>query len=240
MDKPVFAGNSDTGLLKTVAFITMLADHVGYLFFSDEIIWRLIGRISFPLFAYCLVLGFLHTKDVKKYFIRLGAFSLISQLPYTFCFYPEKLGLNTENIVLESDRAFSLFGFQLNIGFTMMLGLLGIFGLDRKKYYLTALAVILSFIPAVEYGSYGVMFMIIAYLFAFSERAMFGFALAVSLGSPAFGLFINGYFDPQCFAAFAVLLMICKTDSKIKIPRWLGYGFYPAHLFILAFLNFVI
>lgn len=241
MDKTKIAGSSDTGLLKTIAFITMLADHVGYLFFPKEIIWRLIGRISFPIFAYCIVLGYIHTRSLKKYFLRLLCFSVISQIPYTLCFYPESIGLYPGNpLVLESSGAFSLADFQLNIGFTMMLGLWGIYGIDKKKYIHTVLAVLLSFIPTLEYGTYGVIFMLVSYLFIFCEKAMFTSAAAISLGSPLFRLFISGYLDFQFFAALAVIPISSKTHSGIKIPRWLNYGFYPVHLCVLAVLNFMI
>ena len=235
------AGNDDTGFLKVIAFITMAIDHIGYLFFPEEIIFRIIGRIAFPIFAYCVVLGYLHTKNLKKYFLRLLVFSLVSQLPYMLCFYPESLGIYPENeIIIQSVSASHLSGINLNIGFTMLLGLWGIYGLDKKKYWQTGIAVLLSFIPAVEYGAYGVVFMLVSYFFIFSEKEIFISAAAISLASPIFKVFISGFLDPQFFAVFAVLLIGAKTATKIRIPRWINYGFYPAHLCILAALNFMI
>ncbi len=227
MDKAKLAGNTDTGLLKTAAFITMLADHVGYLFFPGQILWRIVGRISFPLFAYCLVLGFFHTRNIKKYFLRLLGFSLVSQIPYTVAFNPEEIGGPLNEI-------------SLNIGFTMILGLWAIWGIENKKYLFAAIAVLLSFIPAFEYGFYGVCIMLAAYLFSRKDRIYFGIAVGIALASPFFEIFTEGIFDPQGFAVLALPLILIKTSSGIRIPRWLNYGFYPAHLCILAILDYFI
>ena len=224
MDKRAFAGNTDTGFLKTVAFLTMLADHVGYLFFPAEMLWRIIGRIAFPLFGYCLALGFFHTKNIRKYFIRLFCFAFISQIPYTLCFYPYEFSLSAGYL-------------HLNIGFTMLLGLWAIYGIDKKKYLHTAAAVLLSFIPAVEYGFYGVAIMAVSYLFAKADKISLGIAFGLCVASPFFELITTGTFDPQGFAVLALPFVLMNTRSGIKIPRWLNYGFYPLHLCALALIN---
>ena len=81
--------NTDTGLLKAMAFLTMLTDHVGYIFFPSVMWLRIIGRLGFPLFAYCLAVGFVYTKSVKKYALRLLIFSVVSQPFYSLAFYAE-------------------------------------------------------------------------------------------------------------------------------------------------------
>lgn len=90
--------------LKIIAIITMFADHIGALLESNinyiqiqssisyEVLrdityfLRGIGRLSFPIFAFLLVVGFMHTHNRKKYFSNLLIFGMISQIPYALLF----------------------------------------------------------------------------------------------------------------------------------------------------------
>ena len=88
-DFKVFSGF----ILKIMAIIFMTLDHIGYflerfdnLYVLTSIL-RVLGRLSFPLFIFLLVEGVIHTKNIKKYFIRLGLLALaflLGQLIYYF------------------------------------------------------------------------------------------------------------------------------------------------------------
>ena len=69
-------------LLKWIAIITMTVDHVGAVLYPELDVLRWIGRLSFPLFAYLLMLGLENTRNVRNYFVRLFTFALISQVPF--------------------------------------------------------------------------------------------------------------------------------------------------------------
>ena len=81
----------DGFLLKLMAIIFMTFDHVG-LYLSkfknlQEIsnIFRILGRFALPIFIFLLVEGVIHTKNIRKYFLRLGLLAcvfLIGQLFY--------------------------------------------------------------------------------------------------------------------------------------------------------------
>lgn len=70
--------NLDTNLLKLIAIISMAVDHVGTVFFPEYPVFRWIGRLAFPIFCYCMTVGLLYTRDLKKYLLRLAAFAVIS------------------------------------------------------------------------------------------------------------------------------------------------------------------
>ena len=68
--------------LKLVAILSMLTDHIGLFFFPQIEIFRVVGRIAFPLFAFGVAVGCYYTKNIKKYTIRLLVFALFSTIPH--------------------------------------------------------------------------------------------------------------------------------------------------------------
>jgi len=68
--------------LKLIACMSMLIDHIGYVLFPEAELLRIIGRIAMPIFAFFIGEGCLHTRDRKKYFLRLFVLALICQAVY--------------------------------------------------------------------------------------------------------------------------------------------------------------
>src|SRR3989344_960795 len=95
--------------IKLIAIITMVIDHVGLYFFPDLLILRIIGRLSFPLFAWLIANGVHYSHNAKAYLTRIFLFALLSQLPYLL-------------VNRQIDPRFA----GLNIFFTLFLGLCAI------------------------------------------------------------------------------------------------------------------
>ena len=80
--------------LKWIAVISMLIDHTAEVLINHNaaltdpiwaqiyVLMRGIGRIAFPIYAFLLVEGFLHTRDVKKYLARMLTFAVVSEIPF--------------------------------------------------------------------------------------------------------------------------------------------------------------
>ena len=85
---PRLRTNLDTDFLKLIAILSMLLDHIGAVFFPEHPAFRWVGRLAFPIFCYCMTVGLLYTRDIKRYLGRLGLFALISQPCYILATHP--------------------------------------------------------------------------------------------------------------------------------------------------------
>ena len=81
--------------MKSIAFFAMLIDHIAEVFGwegwgllpFDSSFLRYIGRISFPIFAFGLVVGWKFTRNKERYFSRVALFAFISQIPFSMALY---------------------------------------------------------------------------------------------------------------------------------------------------------
>ena len=89
----------DGTVLKIIAMISMVFDHVGDMFFPGVMWLRMIGRLAMPIFSFCIAEGFAHTRDRKKYLFRIGVFALISEIPFDLAF-EGRIGFSHQNIML--------------------------------------------------------------------------------------------------------------------------------------------
>ncbi len=232
--------NDDTALLQLVAIITMFIDHIGIVFFPSQIWLRVVGRMAFPLFCYNIVRGLDYTKNPLRYALRLLVFALISQYPYM-------LALSHEV-------------FELNVIFTLLLGMLSIWGIKIRKRYSHILVPIIcltiSALLTMDYGFRGVLLIIFMYLCrknAGAFAAMFiSFCLYWGANSYSVVNFQNLTLPPalskllyviqpcfkiQSMAMLSLPLILINTDSKIKRNKVLRYIAYPAHLVLLYVLK---
>lgn len=64
-------------MLKIIAMLFMLMDHIWAFIPNTPVFFHWIGRLSAPIFIYCCILGFVNTKNINKYIMRLYTFSLV-------------------------------------------------------------------------------------------------------------------------------------------------------------------
>lgn len=221
--------NLDTNLLKLVAIVSMFIDHASKILQIDSMILAILGRIAFPLFAYCIVVGCIHTRNFNKYIIRLFIFGVISQPLFHLAFQP-----TWERFWQEI--------FALNIFFTLIAGALAVRALmDFKKlWWLLIIPVAMEILIGLDYGFYGIVMMMLFYLFRNNNLMSLIF---VSVWMIQYGLFgdfivlgpIN--LDRQFFAILALPLIYIHTNFNPKINKYFFYYFYPGHLILLYLLK---
>ena len=66
----------NTFTLKMTALIMMVLDHIGCYFDGAPVWLNWLGRLSYPLFLFCMVQGYRHTRSRKRYLLRLYLMSL--------------------------------------------------------------------------------------------------------------------------------------------------------------------
>ena len=190
--------------MKLVGIISMTLDHIGKVFYPQYIIFQILGRVAFPLFAYQLTIGFEKTSNRKKYLERLLIFALLSQP--IFYLVTKKL--------------------ELNILFTLALGFWALSSWEKAKYHHFLFIFFLSLF--VEYQIYGILmilgfFVIKKFLF---QILYFGFNNLIYLV-----LWNVPFFQ---FYSLLSLLFIYKINFlKVKLPKYFFYIFYPGHLLVI-------
>jgi hypothetical protein len=204
--------------LKLIACLTMLIDHIGAILYPDISFLRMIGRLSFPIFAFLIVEGFHHTQNIKKYSIRLGIFALVSEIPYDLAFRGNVLDF-----------------YRQNIFFTLFLGLMCLWLYKRYKtnnQVVGVLAVciigIISVLLKTDYSIYGIG-MIFAFDF-FRDRRI------LACGAAGVVNFMMGS-GIQGLAILAMPIILAYNGKKGINLKYLFYSFYPVHLIILYILR---
>ena len=206
--------------LKILAMIAMTCDHVGVQLFPQTLWLRLIGRLAMPVYAYMIAEGCRHTRDRKKYFLRLFGMGALCQAVYF--------------VAMGSLYMCILITFSLSV---ILIGLMDAVEQEKnvrnwgKLFAGMMLAFFLcSVLPdllphtdyAVDYGLPGVLLPVLIYG-AGTRGLLLGLAL-MALDSGGIQWF--------AFLAVPFLLAYNGQRGKANIGK-LFYWYYPVHLVVI-------
>lgn len=232
-------------VLKIIAAISMVIDHIGVMFFPYVKIYRILGRLAYPIFAFMIAEGCKYTKNKLKYFLTIFVFAIVIQLVY----------------YLYSKDTY------MSILITFSLSILIVFALQNlQKSFVTkdyslkskifsallfaiaiALTVFMNIQYTVDYGILGCVapaFASLVFSFEGSPEFMkkvdlpFVRVLLFSIALVLLSIYWGGN-QFYCLLAIPLLLLYSGKRGKLKM-KYFFYAFYPAHLLLLELINFLI
>lgn len=236
---PGFKGLSGSAL-KGLAAIFMLLDHVGAVIlergllkaWDKQLMWQVVstdfgrgiwyldrvlrhmGRLAFPIFAFCLAEGFCHTRHRRAYGLRLFLFAILSEVVFDLAvfdvwYYPQ----------------------HQNVYFTLLIAYLSLWGMEKfqKKGWLSAAigaaGCVSAYFLKTDYGAPGVMTVILLYLLRGQSAQLWAGAVFSALDS------MSNTFG---FAALAYIPLAYYNKKRGSWPgKYFFYWFYPVHLLCL-------
>lgn len=217
-------------VLKIIALITMLIDHIGYIFFPNILIFRIFGRLAFPIFAFFIAEGYYYTKSRKKYVFLLLVFMIVSWLPFCLAFDHSFYVVNVLGVFLLSILAIFLIervGRSENLKFTYIAFIIVLF----------ALILFLDTTTILPEGLAGVLLPVVFYYL--KDKPLFKYLLSTLLliimalrqiivAPENFASYI------QLFALLSLVIIYFYNNQKGKLNlKYLFYISYPLHLTIL-------
>ena len=202
--------------LKLVAMAAMVIDHVALIFFCNNPehsttyeLMRTIGRISYPVFAFLVVEGYLHTHDFGRYAKRLLYFAIVSEIPWQ---------------LINHDGSH-------NVLFTLLVGLFVLYMIEHWhttniniSLFAIIIGVLLIYIHT-DYDWRGLLLILIFYLF--KKDPLF---------QTVFGILVMSFYGfTGALLAFMVINAYNGHRGFIQgdLGKHLVYLFYPCHLLLL-------
>lgn len=227
-------------VLKIIACFTMFIDHVGYIVFDGHSSWfNYVGRLAFPIFAFQISEGYIHTHDVKKYLLRLILFAFISQIPFLLF-----------HSIINNELG-------LNVIFTLFLGLIAIIIYDKYNKFVGVFSAIIFGIIAhflnSDYSFYGVGITFLFYVFNKNKCLLaISFIIATLMQYSYLILVYYNYgfeFLKNVFiiylpyficTIFSIIIILCYNKKKGPSTKYFFYLFYPLHMILIYILSFVL
>lgn len=230
------AGNTATGWLKLLALAFMFCDHAGKMLLPQWPFMRQLGRLAFPIYCWCMVVGVCRTRSVPKYLLRILLVGVISQPLY----------------MLALNHTWK----EPNIFFTLAAALGALWGMKEKKWgshlWAPLLALLAAQVLNLNYGWKGVLLVLLLYGVRDSRSGIAAVMIAFCmywgttsstvtsvLGIPMrwipspFSALTAPFMKLQALAVLSLPLILIRFPGDLRMPKWLSYAIYPAHLALL-------
>ncbi len=237
-------------ILKLIACVTMLIDHIGYILFPEVMWLRWIGRLSFPLFAFFIAEGARFTSNRLRYFLQIFLLGIACQAVYIaeqaltgfiYSYYFNVLltfsfslvicfaYLHFEKAAEEGDQKKILFaGLLFSASLLLAVGFMAVCNyIEDTTYYEFTL----------DYGLSGILLPLAALIMKARPRKILCFSVAILL----FCVVSAEAIPFVWMALIDIPLLVLYNGKKGKTVFKYGfYLFYPLHLAVLYLLQMLL
>lgn len=219
--------------IKILALIFMTIDHIGVMLFPYIKILRIIGRLSFPLFAFMIAEGCIYTKNKLKHFLMIFILGIVCQI----VFY-----------IVDGD-------IYQGILITFSLSILIIYSIDYAiksnkfinfllpMFTITVVALLNYVLPLAfskgafyfDYGFSGTMLAVLIYLPKGKWlKILFAFIGLIFVS-------LEAQWNTQWWSLLSLIILMFYSGQKGKLNlKYLFYVYYPLHFAIIYAISFLL
>lgn len=232
--------------LHLMAMVFMLCDHLWGTVISGNDWLTCIGRLAFPIYAFLLVEGYFHTKNLKNYVRRLLLFAVLSEIPF--------------NLAMGSRPFYPI---HQNVLWSFLIGIWLIHRNEKAKdaplwrrilrgIASIGIAYVVGLLTFVDYYHAGLLMILVFYFFRgnkwwcyLGQLVCLWYINFEILGGFSYMVTILGQTHFIARQGFALLALIPiwmyhgKQGHHSRAWQYGCYAFYPLHLLILGILKFL-
>lgn len=231
-------------IIKWLAMGLLIVDHVSMALLGNYLPGRMIGRLSFPLFAYMIAVGMRYTSKREKYLLRIFCFALISEVPFDLVIYNSFYDPHSSNVL-----------------FTFFFAMSAVYlaGKCKGAWYawlgFGGLAAFLGYFFTTDYGMFGVLGVIAMYVGMYGLKGdklrpvtgQLAGSLVIAIGcayqhylfAVLAGKHVMWMFNIQLLSVFSFFIMLLSKGGKASFTAKdkkygkLWYLVYPVQFVII-------
>ena len=242
--------------IKLIAAVSMLVDHIGYIIFPEVTILRVLGRLAFPLFAFCIAEGCRYTKNRLRYWLQMAICAVVFQV-VAFAF--------TGAFGFSFRLAFYIVPMNVFGSFSVGILLCYLFDVIKTKkmdgYLLFLLTIFIVYVLSryinFDYGFVGMLVPLSVYVFEQKQEksaepsldlepkapasnvGKWARFLCFTLALLALSAFSGWGVQYYCLFAVPILSFYGGHYGSKKYKYWF-YVFYPAHLILIYLIGLML
>lgn len=237
--------------IKLIAILAMTVDHIAWLIFPGydtgviPIVMHIIGRLTCPIMCYFIAEGYHYTKNINKYTFRLFAFSFISHFAYIFA--------SSDFVDWKSFIPF-YYGDILNqtsVMWSLAWGLVMLRVVNSERMKASIKIILVLLICVIAFPSdwsciASLCIMAIGTNRGNIKKQMLWMVFYVAIYSVVYFFALDKLYGIiQMGVVFSIPVIMMYNGQRgyspkiNKIMKWLFYIYYPLHLFIIGYIQYV-